>query len=103
MADLLPGPQATQVTDTSFTAAFLAKLQAAFAATGPWPEDLAATISFMIGADGKLRMVEVATSSKHPAFDAAAQSACRQTRAEGVPQSATGQPYQITFRSVPRR
>lgn len=99
---LAPGG-ATASADPDFIAALVAQLQAAFATTGPWPENLAATLSFKIGADGRLHALKVTTSSRHAPFDAAAQAACRQLRLTAVPASATAAPYELTFRSIPQR
>lgn len=102
IADITTAPGNTQSADPDFISVLVAQLQAAFATTGPWPENLSVTISFKLGADGRLQTVKITTPSQHPAFDAAARNACRQLRLAAVPSSATTEPYQITFRSVPR-
>lgn len=102
LADLTTPTPGASAADPQLLAHLVAQLQAAFAATGPWPENLSATLSFTLGPDGRLHAIKVAASSQHPAFDAAAQQACRQPRLPSLPSGTPATSYQITFRSAPR-
>lgn len=101
--DLATGSRESEAADPRFIDALIARLRGAFMASGTWPENFTATVSFTVQADGTLGRVKLVRSSDIPAFDAAALAACRQTRLKAVPPGEAGQSYQVGFRSEPAR
>lgn len=94
---------ATPPADPHFLDPLSARLHSAFKASGTWPENFAALVSFTVRADGTLGEIALVQKSGLADFDAAALASCRRVRLPAVPPDEVGQTHRVQFRSVPQR
>lgn len=93
----------TPSADPHFLDLLSAHLRSAFKASGTWPENFAALVSFTVRADGTLGDIALVQKSGLADFDAAALASCRRIRLPAVPPGEVGQSHRVQFRSVPQR